>query len=97
MDLDDAIHAARFRAESLDSQPRQHAERLDRERKDAAELLEEAVRRLSPYKGGIFGKMRQCAFGRFRGSDGRRYTIAERHRCWLLVSMEGVHPQTEVW
>ncbi|MFG3610377.1 hypothetical protein [Streptomyces sp. NPDC047928] len=97
MGLDDAIDAARRRAEFMDIQQRQEADRQDRERKEAAELLAEAVRRLAPYGSGTYARMRRSAFGRYRGPGGHRYTEAQRQRCWLLVSRESTHPQTGQW
>ncbi|WP_438289589.1 hypothetical protein [Streptomyces sp. HUAS TT7] len=80
----------------MDTHRQQRAERQEQERKEAAELPAEAVQQLSPDEGGIFGRMRQSAFGRYRGRDSQRYTITEHHRCWLLASVEGVHPETEI-
>ncbi|MER7108837.1 hypothetical protein [Streptomyces sp. NPDC000229] len=97
MGLDDAIAAARRRAEWMDTHQRQEADRQDRERKEAAELLAEAVRRLVPYGSGTYARMRRSTFGRYRGPGGHRYTEAERQRCWLLVSRQSTHPQNGQW
>ncbi|MFD9575385.1 hypothetical protein ACFWBI_36900 [Streptomyces sp. NPDC059982] len=97
MGLDDAIDAARRRAEFMDTQQRQEADRHARERMEALELLAEAVRRLAPYRSGTYARMRRSTFGRYRGPGGHRYTEAERQRCWLLVSRESTHPQSGQW
>ncbi|MFI2241182.1 hypothetical protein [Streptomyces chrestomyceticus] len=97
MDLDAAIDAARRRAEFMATHQQQEADRQDRERKEAAELLAEAVRRLARCGSGTYARMRRSTFGRYRGPGGHRYTEAERQRCWLLGSGQSTHPQTGQW
>lgn len=101
MSLDDAINAARSRADTLDASARQARERKQREQADVQAMAAEAAARLSALGGERFVRVRRAPWLQrgeiYRDPAGQRYAVAVEQRCWVLATMSGVRKGEGPW